>query len=93
MAVGALHLPSGNLATTIPLPARPLHKNPALTTVKMARPFASLITETGIIVSNPFSISSLPETTWGGVLCLVFFLYIYINKNLQMNCSKIREAF
>jgi hypothetical protein len=29
----------------------------------MARPFASLITETGIIVSNPFSISSLPETT------------------------------
>lgn len=62
IAVGALHLPSGNFATTMPLPARPLHKNPALTTVKIARPLASLMTETGIIVSNPFSISSLPET-------------------------------
>jgi hypothetical protein len=46
-------------ATTIPLPARPLQRNPALNTVKIAKPFASFITETGIIVSNPFSISSL----------------------------------
>lgn len=47
------------LATTIPLPALPLHRKPALTTVKIAKPFAFFITDTGIIESNPVSISSL----------------------------------
>lgn len=75
------------LDTTMPLPARPLQRKPALTTVKIASPFASLITDTGIIVSNPFSISSLTlRKHYKQCVCIFFFLF------LLMNCSRIRAA-
>ena len=75
--------------TTIPLPPRADHKKPALATVKMARPLASLMTETGMIVSNPFSISSLPTQFYQYFDLQEFFLFL---KNLLMNCSRILEA-
>jgi len=40
--------PSGNLATTIPLPARAEKRNPALNTVKIANPLAFSRMDLGI---------------------------------------------
>jgi hypothetical protein len=40
MADGALHVPSASLATTTPLPYRADPRNPALMTVRIARPYA-----------------------------------------------------
>lgn len=42
MQLGALQLPSGRRATTIPEPALPLNTKPALRMVKTARPLCQL---------------------------------------------------
>lgn len=47
------HDPSCSLATTTPLPKRPLPRKPALNTVRIARPFAFARICGGMILSGP----------------------------------------
>lgn len=55
MAEGADQDPSSRRATTIPEPALPEKRKPALTTVKMARPFALDKMSAGMILSTPLA--------------------------------------
>ena len=70
IAEGADHVPSANRAITNPVPRRPVKQNPALATVRKAKPLAP--------ISNSLGIRSLPSTMLSLVkfhsVCVAFLI-------------------
>jgi hypothetical protein len=71
MAEGALQVPSASLATTMPLPYRADPRNPALITVRIARPCASsyyVLSYCVAITSMSSEHTFAPPKTAGGMI-------------------------